>query len=67
MVYGSDHGYESFYSNGRIQRKGGFSLLKTPFNRNDSTFFQDILFDSIWKSNGAFDSVYRYSPASVTY
>jgi hypothetical protein len=67
MVYGSDHGYESFYSNGRIQRKGGYSLLKTHFNRNDSTFYQDILFDSIWKSNGAFDSVFRYSPASINY
>ncbi|MBP6591063.1 MAG: hypothetical protein KA229_13225 [Chitinophagaceae bacterium] len=67
MLVRSDHGYESFYPNGNIQRKGGFSLLKKPFDRRDSTFYEEILFDSIWKSNGSFDSVYRYSPASVTY
>lgn len=67
IVPRSEYNYESFYTNGRIQRKGGFSLIKTPYSFKDSIFFEDILFDSLWKPTGEFDSVFRYSPASINY
>lgn len=65
-MYG-DHGYETFYEDGRIERKGGFTTDTSNYKPGDATFYKDILFDSIWKPNGEFDSVYHYSPASVHY
>lgn len=67
LRFNGDHSYESFYEDGRVSRKGGFSLSNKGYNRNDKEFFENILFDSIWKKNGEFDSVYRYSQASITY
>jgi antitoxin component YwqK of YwqJK toxin-antitoxin module len=62
-----DHSYERFYENGKINRKGCFG-----FYCKDSKYLElhkndKILFDSIWKENGQFDSVCHYSRASITY
>ena len=62
-----DHSYETFYEDGRVFRKGGFRIGNKRYNRSEKEFFENTLFDSIWKKNGEFDSVYRYSQASITY
>lgn len=62
-----DHRYESFYDNGRIQRKGMYGLRKSRMDDRGKEFYSNTLYDSIWKKNGDFDSVYHYSQASITY
>jgi hypothetical protein len=65
--YFGDHTYETFYENGKIQRKGVYGL--TEMDKTDRYYNLDEkrLFDSIWKENGDFDKVYRYSKSSITY
>lgn len=62
-----DHTYESFYENGRIQRKGGYGFTKEDIGNKYYNLDEVRLYDSVWKENGLFDSVYRYSKASITY
>ena len=62
-----DHTYETFYENGRIQRKGGYGFTKDDIGNKYYNLDAIRLYDSIWKENGSFDSVYRYSKGSITY
>jgi antitoxin component YwqK of YwqJK toxin-antitoxin module len=62
-----DHAYEAFYENGSIYRKGMYGMKRGRYGYRDSDFYRNTLFDSIWIENGNFDSVYRYSQASITY
>ncbi|HEV7781965.1 MAG TPA: hypothetical protein VGO58_11910 [Chitinophagaceae bacterium] len=62
-----DHTYETFYENGRLECKGGYGF--TEKDRNDR--FYDLetrrLYDSIWKKDGSFDYVRRYSKGGIIY
>ncbi len=62
-----DHSYESFYENGKIKRKGPFGFYGKDAKYLKLHKYDNILFDSIWKENGQFDSVYHYSQASITF
>jgi hypothetical protein len=66
QVYG-DHGYNSFYPNGRLQRKGGYGFTKEDASDRYYHLYEERLYDSVWKEDGSFDSVYHYSKASITY
>ena len=67
LTFYGNHSYETFYEDGRVARKGGYSLTKKGYDRNEKEFFENTLYDSIWKINGEFDSVHHYSQASITY
>ncbi len=66
QIFG-DHTYETYYNNGRIQRKGGYGFTKKDFENKYYDLSRIRLYDSIWKEDGSFDSVYRYSKGSITY
>lgn len=66
VIFG-DHTYETFYDNGSIQRKGGFGFTKEDIGNKYWNLDEVRLYDSIWKENGSFDSVYHYSKGSITY
>jgi len=66
VIFG-DHTYETFYENGRIQRKGGYGFTKEDIDNKYYNLEEVRLYDSVWKENGLFDSVYRYSKGSITY
>jgi len=62
-----DHTYDVFYENGRIGRKGGYGFTDEDKKDRFSNLDAVRLYDSIWKENGQFDSVYHYSKGSITY
>jgi hypothetical protein len=62
----TDHTYETFYENGKLERQGGYGFTEKDIDKYYN--LEEIrLFDSIWKETGEFDSVYHYSKASITY
>ena len=65
-IFGN-HTYETFYDNGRIERKGGYGFKKEDIGNKYWNLDEFRLYDSIWKENGSFDSVFRYSKGSITY
>ena len=66
VIFGN-HTYETFYEDGRIQRKGGYGFTKEDIGNKYFNLYQVRLYDSIWKEDGSFDSVYHYSKATITY
>lgn len=66
VIFG-DHTYETFYENGRIERKGGYGFTKEDIGNKYYNLDAVRLFDSIWREDGSFDSVYHYSKGSITY
>jgi hypothetical protein len=62
-----DHTYETFYENGKIQRKGGYGFTKEDIDNKYYNLDKVRLYDSIWKQDGSFDTVYHYSKGSITY
>lgn len=62
-----DHTYQTYYDNGRIQRKGGYGFTKEDIGNKYYNLDKIRLYDSIWKEDGSFDSVYHYSKGSITY
>lgn len=62
-----DHTYETFYENGKLQCKGGYGFTIKDRGQKYYNLYELRLYDSIWKRNGQFDSVRRYSKASITY
>ena len=59
--------YELFYENGRLERKAGFGYTKEDKDNRFYNLYAVRLYDSIWKQDGTFDTVYRYSKGSITY
>lgn len=66
VIFGN-HTYEAFFDNGRIQRKGGYGFTKEDSYNKYWNLDKIRLYDSIWKEDGSFDSVYHYSKGSITY